>query len=81
MASNFIISILAGACVHNFWNRYFQHAGLLHSNKPLQCSVLQDGDGWGSGLTSIEALLAPASNFPGFDAVEREDWERRRIQT
>ena len=36
----------------------------------------QDGDGWGSGLTSIEALLAPASDFPGFDAVGGEDWER-----
>ena len=42
----------------------------------VQCSVLQDGDGWGSGLTSIEALLAPASDFPGFDAVGGEDWER-----
>ena len=36
----------------------------------------QDGDGWGSGLTSIKALLAPASAFPGFDAVGGEDWER-----
>jgi len=42
----------------------------------VQYSVLQDGDGWGSGLTSIEALLAPASDFPGLDAVGGEDWER-----
>ena len=42
----------------------------------VQCSVLQDGDGWGSGLTSIEALLAPDSDFPGFDAVGRGGLER-----
>ena len=35
----------------------------------------QDDEGVGD-VTTLEALLAPASDFPGYDAMGGEDWER-----